>query len=115
MTIDVDVEGTQQQLPMRIEATLLRVAQGAVGNIVKHSGASKARVTLTYNPDEVRVDVVDNGRGFIPDTQPNEPGHVGLAAMRRRAAEVGGELTIESTPGDGTAVSVCLPLVGDVD
>ncbi|WCZ33387.1 sensor histidine kinase [Corynebacterium massiliense] len=115
MTIDVDVEGTQQQLPMCIEATLLRVAQGAVGNIVKHSGASKARVTLTYNPDEVRVDVVDNGRGFIPDTQPNEPGHVGLAAMRRRAAEVGGELTIESTPGDGTAVSVCLPLVGDVD
>lgn len=118
MDIDVDVEGDERQLPMRMEATALRVSQGAVGNIVKHSGASRARVTLTYNPDEVRVDIVDNGHGFDLAEVENRPaglGHVGLAAMRRRAEEVGGQLDIESAPGEGTALSVCLPLVGDVD
>ncbi|WP_293771635.1 sensor histidine kinase [uncultured Corynebacterium sp.] len=111
--IDVDVEGEACQLPMKQEAALLRVAQGAVGNVVKHSGAARARITVTYDEDEVRVDVVDNGKGFDVDAVESRPaglGHIGLSAMRRRAAELGGEVVIESTPGSGSAVSVSMPI-----
>lgn len=111
--IDVDVDGDPQRLPMRVEAGLLRIAQGAVGNVVKHSGATRARVTLTFAPAEVRLDVVDNGTGFDAEAQPVKPvglGHLGLDAMRTRATELGGELVVESAPGDPTAVSVAVPV-----
>ena len=96
----------------------MRIAQGAVGNVVKHAHATKARVTVTYEPDEVRVDVVDNGQGFDVEAVENRPaglGHIGLSAMSRRAEELGGDVVIESTPGTGTAVSVSVPLNNDVD
>ena len=112
MDITVDVDGQPRQLPMRVEAGLLRVAQGAVGNVVKHSGASMARVTLTFAPDEVRLDVVDNGQGFDVDALPERPsglGHLGLDAMRTRARELGGELIIESAPSGSTALSIVVP------
>lgn len=111
--IDVDVDGDPQRLPMRVEAGLLRIAQGAVGNVVKHSGATRARVTLTFAPAEVRLDVVDNGTGFDAEAQPVKPvglGHLGLDAMRTRATELGGELVVESAPGGPTAVSVAVPV-----
>lgn len=113
ITIDVDVEGEERQLPMKVEAALLRIAQGAVGNVMKHSQATRARVTVTYDEDEVRVDVVDNGRGFNPvevEARPAGLGHIGLTAMRRRAEELGGQVIIESAPGEGTAVSIAMPL-----
>ena len=116
--ITVDLEGDARQLPMKTEAALLRIAQGAVGNVAKHSGARRCRVTVTYEPDEVRLDVVDDGHGFDPAAVARRPvglGHVGLAAMRQRAAEQGGALEVESQPGSGTAVSASIPstLVAD--
>ena len=111
--IDVEIDGEPQRLPMRVEAGLLRIAQGAVGNVVKHSGATRARVTVTFAPAEVRLDVVDNGAGFDADAQPEKPvglGHIGLDAMRTRARELGGELVVESAPGGPTAVSVAVPI-----
>ncbi|AWB84877.1 sensor histidine kinase [Corynebacterium liangguodongii] len=112
IAIEVSSDGAPRVMPMRCEAGVLRIAQGAVSNAVKHSGASKIRVTLTYAPAEVRLDVVDNGRGFDPESLAEAPtglGHVGLAAMRSRAEELGGELVVESGPGGPTAVSVALP------
>jgi len=116
LAIVVDVEGDGRQLPMRTEAALLRIAQGAVGNVAKHAGATRCRVTVTYEPDEVRLDVVDNGRGFDPaevQTRPAGLGHIGLAAMRQRAVELGGVLEVEGTPVAGSAVSVAIPLADD--
>ncbi|RNE50040.1 sensor histidine kinase [Corynebacterium alimapuense] len=113
MEITVDVEGEVRQLPMRTEAALLRISQGAVGNVAKHAGATRCRVTVTYEPEEVRLDVVDDGRGFDPaelSTRPTSLGHIGLDAMRQRCAEQGGVLEVESTPGAGTAVSVAIPI-----
>ncbi len=112
--IDVDVDGAERQLPMKVEAMLLRVAQGAVGNVMKHSGATRARITISYGEDEVRVDVVDNGNGFdvaAVEARPAGLGHIGLSAMRRRAEELGGQVTVESHPGEGAAVSVSVPLL----
>lgn len=70
------------------------------------------RITLTFGDDEVRLDVVDNGKGFDVASQAKKPsglGHLGLDAMRSRAAELGGELAIESQPGGPTALSVAVP------
>ena len=116
--VEVDSEGEAVALPMKVEAALLRIAQGAVGNIVKHAGATRARITLTYGVDEVRMDVVDNGEGFdlaAVEARPAGLGHIGLAAMSRRAQELGGKVIIESAPGSGTAVSVSMPLANNVD
>lgn len=113
LDIEVESDGTVHQLPMKLEAVLLRIAQGAVGNVAKHANATRARITVTYEDKGVRVDVVDNGDGFdlaAVQSRPAGLGHIGLAAMKRRAEEVGGEVVIESTPGHGTAVSVSVPL-----
>ena len=118
MDIQVETHGEPQKLPMRVEAGLLRIAQGAVSNAVQHSGASRVRVTLTHEPEEIRLDVVDNGVGFDVAAQAGKPaglGHLGLDAIRSRAAELGGELTIESAPGGPTALSVAVPVDGAVD
>lgn len=118
MDIQVETHGEPQKLSMRVEAGLLRIAQGAVSNAVQHSGASRVRVTLTHEPEEIRLDVVDNGVGFDVAAQAGKPaglGHLGLDAMRSRAAELGGELTIESAPGGPTAISVAVPVDGAVE
>ena len=113
LDIGVEVDGEAVPLPMRVEAGLLRIAQGAVSNVINHAGASIARITLTYAPDEVRLDVVDNGRGFDVNAQGLKPsglGHLGLDAMRSRAVELGGKLEIESAPGGPTALTVAVPV-----
>ncbi len=110
--VAVDVDGLATTLPMKKEAMIVRITQGALGNVVKHSRASKARITLTYNPQDVRLDIVDNGQGFDPETVRNKPkglGHIGLRAMRERAAEVNATFEVESSPGGGTAISVVIP------
>ncbi|EEW51295.1 ATPase/histidine kinase/DNA gyrase B/HSP90 domain protein [Corynebacterium efficiens YS-314] len=109
----INVDGDERQLPMKTEATLLRIAQGAIGNVAKHSEAKNCHVTLTYEMDQVRLDVVDDGVGFEPERVRQQPaglGHIGLNAMRQRAQELNGEVIVESAHGQGTAVSVALPI-----
>lgn len=109
----ISVDGDVRQLPMKTEATLLRIAQGAIGNVAKHSEAQKCHITLTYDDTEVRLDVVDDGVGFEPsevDTRPAGLGHIGLSALHQRAVELQGEVIVESAYGQGTAVSAALPV-----
>ncbi|MGW5421388.1 sensor histidine kinase [Streptomyces sp. NPDC003943] len=107
------VDGTPERpLPDRVQSALLRIAQGALANIREHAGATSAALTLTYLDDQVVLDVADDGRGFDPDRSPASEGvrgH-GLPAMRVRAQQLGGTLTIESTPGEGTVLSAAIPL-----
>lgn len=110
--VTIVVEGDERQLPMRTEAALLRIAQGALGNVQKHADAQRCQVTLTYEAEQIRLDVVDNGRGFVPADVAQRPagmGHIGISAMRERAKELGGTFEVESTPGQGAAVSVVVP------
>ncbi|NUR90746.1 MAG: sensor histidine kinase, partial [Nonomuraea sp.] len=101
-----EVSGIPAALPADYDVTLLRIAQGALGNVSRHSGAERAGVTLTYLDDVVMLDVYDDGRGFDSDKATG----FGLRAMRERANAVGGSLTVESAPGEGTAVVATLPL-----
>ncbi|MGP9725562.1 sensor histidine kinase [Corynebacterium sp. AOP40-9SA-29] len=106
----------ETRLPVAVETVLLRVAQSAVANVRQHSGASRARVTLTVNPDAVRLDVVDDGAGFdlaeVESTLAERAGegHIGLSTMRRRVSDLGGSVVVETAPGSGTAIAVEVPL-----
>ncbi|MFI6386655.1 sensor histidine kinase [Nonomuraea sp. NPDC050547] len=103
----VAVDGPRRPLEPDVEATLLRAAQEGLANAAKHAGARRVAITLSYMEDEVTLDVLDDGAGFDADAAPG--GGYGLAAMRERAAAVGGTVTVESAPGEGTALCVSIP------
>jgi len=119
LTVEFRLDGTPGPLPERSEAALLRIAQGALANVREHAAATRAALTLTWLDDQVSLDVADNGRGFDASAAPptdvsdRARGH-GLPAMRIRARQSGGTLTVESTPGEGTVVSAAIPLVSNV-
>ncbi|MFJ7250235.1 GAF domain-containing sensor histidine kinase [Kitasatospora sp. NPDC098652] len=97
-------------LPPAQEAALLRVAQEALHNALRHSGAGRVTVTLAGTPARGAVlRVRDDGRGFDPESVRRAGRHLGLASMRDRAAAVGGTLTLESAPGKGTLVEMEVP------
>ncbi|MFE2013854.1 sensor histidine kinase [Streptomyces sp. NPDC059491] len=103
--------GTPVELPTPYEVALLRIAQSALANTVRHAGASRAEITLSFMDASVTLDVVDDGRGFDPaSVRPSSDAGFGLPAMRSRAESLGGTFTVESAPGQGTAVAVSLPL-----
>ncbi len=113
VTTDFHLSGEPVPLPTAHEVALLRIAQSALANTVRHAEARSAEVTLHCLGDHVALDVVDDGRGFDPDglSAPDpETGGFGIAAMRSRVHALGGTLTIESAPGDGTTLKVRLPL-----
>ncbi|MER5427773.1 sensor histidine kinase [Streptomyces sp. NPDC002588] len=114
LTVDFRLDGASDPLPERVEATLLRIAQGALANVREHAAATRAALTLTCLDDQISLDVADNGRGFdvrSPTAAPDGTRGHGLPAMRIRARQSGGTLTVESAPGEGTVVSVAVPLV----
>jgi len=94
------------------EVALLRTAQSALANVRSHSGAARVVVTLADAGDAVRLDIVDDGRGFDPTglDSGETGGGYGLRAMSARLRELGGGLDVESAPGDGTALSAYVPL-----
>ncbi|MCT4356893.1 sensor histidine kinase [Streptomyces sp. Je 1-79] len=106
------VDGAPVPLPERAQSALLRIAQGALANVREHAGATSAALTLTYLDDQVVLDIADDGRGFDPSAAGGGEGvrgH-GLPAMRARVRQLGGTLTVESTPGEGTVLSAAIPL-----
>jgi signal transduction histidine kinase len=95
-------------LPVRTQAELLRIAQEALTNARRHADATIVRVRVDTEGDRVRLVIADNGRGF---DQAKALVHTfGLAAMRERAALIGGDLTVVSAPGNGTNVQLTAPL-----
>ncbi len=107
LTVEADL-GEELHLPMEMKQALYRVAQEALHNIVKHARASMVVLQLTKEANEIILDVRDNGRGF--DTAGPFPGHLGLRSMHERVTKMGGSLTIESVPGQGTCVGVRMPI-----
>jgi len=104
------LDGEPAPLTTTHEAALLRIAQAALANTATHADATHVDVTLTYLETGVALDVVDDGIGFDPlaVAPPGASSGYGLAAMRARAQAAGGTLSVESSPGQGTAVAVSL-------
>jgi signal transduction histidine kinase len=105
----IRVEGPASRLALSdgVETQLYGIGREALVNVVKHAHATAAFVRVEAQDGQVLIEVVDNGRGFDPSE--GHPGHFGLDSMRSRATEIGGRLTIASSPGYGTVVRVRAP------
>jgi signal transduction histidine kinase/ligand-binding sensor domain-containing protein len=109
--VALDVSGPHNPLPQEVEQHVLRIAQEAVTNVVKHAGASQIRVKLHMEARKLRLHIQDDGHGFEQDGAfASLGGHFGLLGMRERAERLGGELHLASHPGAGTEVEVMVPL-----
>jgi signal transduction histidine kinase len=109
--LDVDLAYESGRAPTRhtpeLEATLYRLVQEALTNVIKHADATRARVRIEEDDETVSVTVEDDGNGFDGDTDHDG---FGLLGMRERVALLGGDLTVTSSPGDGTRVAAELPV-----
>jgi two-component system, NarL family, sensor histidine kinase UhpB len=103
----LNAEGDFSDLPGDAQLVVYRVAQEALSNATRHSEAGRIEVALRRAGESVELAIVDDGRGFVFDE--SERG-LGIAGMRERALAVGGELTIESRPGQGTVVKLLVPV-----
>lgn len=101
-------------LPMHVQTALLRIAQGAIANVIQHADADSATITLTVGGDRLQFTIADDGRGFDPAQSPGAPtgrsDSFGLRAIRERVDQLGGTLAVTSAPGEGTALTIDLTL-----
>ncbi|MFF8828748.1 GAF domain-containing sensor histidine kinase [Streptomyces sp. NPDC015131] len=96
-------------LPAAQEEALLRVAQEALHNALRHSGAGRVAVSLVRHGQGALLSVTDDGKGFDPRSVRRAGRHLGLVSMRDRASGVGGRLTVQSAPGEGATVEMEVP------
>jgi signal transduction histidine kinase len=102
-----------ERLPAEIETVFYRVVQEALTNVVKHAGAESVSIVLARRDAGVGAVVEDDGRGFDADEVRDDA--LGLVGMRERLALLGGTLTVESTPGAGTALVAYVPLAAGAE
>jgi len=102
------VEG-KPQFPPDVETELYRIVQEALNNIVKHAQAQQVSVQLLQGDQHLQLTIQDDGRGFDPAAA-QQQGRIGLRSMKERAQKLGGTLSIESAPGQGTTLRVEAPV-----
>ena len=115
--LDVQVRASDTiELPMHLQTAFLRIAQGAIANVVQHAHATTAIVTLTIEDDHLRFAVADDGAGFDPRHSSKETAEksdsFGLQATSERVRQLGGTLTSDAAPGRGTTLTVDLQAKG---
>ena len=115
--LPVSIDADTSRLQEHMEIALYRIAQEALQNVVKHSGAGSAAVELRCDESRVLLRVSDDGRGFDLGARAEDAASptYGLRSMAERAELIGGRLTVTSRPGVGTTVTATVPLVKDAD
>lgn len=103
LAVTADLPDVECDQPTRI--ALLRCTQESLANVRKHAAASAVEIVLTPSPYGVELEITDDGRGFVVEDSHG----FGLNGMRNRLAELGGELTVTSSLGDGTRVLAVIP------
>ena len=103
---EFQVEGDVRELPPGLEENLLHIGQEALTNALKHAQASRFEARLCFQPDGVRLELSDNGQGFIDE---GANGGFGLIGMRERVEQIGGTLTVSSAQGEGTKIVAVAP------
>lgn len=101
------VQGKPRELPLEWEENLLRIGQEVLTNVLRHAQASEFNAQLAFDNEEIRLSLCDNGSGFDPAARHDG---FGLRGMSERVEGMGGQLTIQSSKSDGTAISIVLPL-----
>ncbi len=113
IAVEMKVLGSVRRLPPEVELVVFRIAQEALRNVWKHSGASKARATLKFGDGKAVLTVEDEGKGFKLPARMDDltvAGKLGLAGMQERAQLIGGKLILKSRPGKGTTVTLEFPV-----
>jgi len=109
IAIDVRVPRELPPLPADLELCVFRICQESLQNIAKHSGASKARIVLEHSNNQLCLTVSDSGKGFVR-SEATLSGGVGMLSMQERAISIGGNVIVSTSPGEGTEVSLTVPL-----
>ena len=108
--VRVEVTGEARELPAAVEFHLLRIAQEALANALKHAGAKTVVFSLEYLPAATRLRIADDGGGFPPEKlQQLNGAHFGIRGMQERVGKIGAALTVQATPGAGCVVEVNVP------
>jgi signal transduction histidine kinase len=111
LSLEVELTEAPLDLTAHARSELLQIAREALANVARHARATIVRITLAREGDVVRLEIVDDGRGF-DSTEATRIGHFGLANMRDRAAALGGRLDLESRQPGGTRIIVTVPTAG---
>ena len=111
--VQLSLSGLKDRLPSRMEITLFRIIQEAITNVVRHSGASMVNIQVAVTNSLVTATIEDNGRGFDVEAALQASESWGLHGIRERVSVVGGQLSIESEPGQGTRIRFQIHLEGD--
>jgi signal transduction histidine kinase len=109
VTVSLNVGGQQKRLPGSVETAMFRIAQEAINNVVKHAEAKHVSVQLEFTDERISLLVEDDGKGFdVTAVTRTEDGTacLGLVGMTERATLLGGNVTMQSEPGQGTQVRV---------
>jgi signal transduction histidine kinase len=108
---DLEVTGGIVRAASEVELGLFRIVQEAVRNVVRHAGATRLRILVTFDDEVLSVEVFDDGRGFDPETvRLHRDDHFGLLGMSERARLLGGDVELRSVRGEGTWVTATVPL-----
>ncbi len=114
LEVDFEQTGFPANLPEEVTLCVYRIAQEALRNCVKHSGALTARVSLQNTGEEIRLTVADTGRGFDPNSGAMKKG-LGFTSMQDRLRIVGGKMQIDATPKLGTHLEISVPIAPEVE
>jgi signal transduction histidine kinase len=105
--VQVNINGQPAELTANVEESILRIFKEAVANIGKHADATNVDVFLSYDRRSIKLKVQDNGAGFNIRTK--KRGTFGIIDMKERVSNLNGKMKIESSPGNGTTVTVSIP------
>jgi signal transduction histidine kinase len=109
LPVELHVDGERFPLPRAIDLSAYRIVQEGLTNALKHAHATNADLTLRYAPDELQIEVRDDGDG---DAKNDSPGY-GLAGVRERVKIYGGEMSAGVATGGGFILGTRLPISGD--
>jgi PAS domain S-box-containing protein len=110
LEVEVDADPAADPSEEELRDLLFQAAREMLLNVVKHAGTKRARLRLRAAQDHVRLEVIDRGQGFDPAAAQEAAKSFGLFYLRERLAPLGGRMTIDSAPGQGTHVTVSVPL-----
>jgi len=111
LKVEFHKSGAEKRLAAEIELALYRMVQEALNNILRHAQATQASIKVEFNAQAINIKIQDNGVGFEVPKSPAEfvpNGHFGLVGLYERAQLIGAQLDIQSTPRNGTKLSICL-------
>ena len=108
--IDFQYRGLEAALPPAVAIAAYRIVQEGLTNIARHAQSRTAEVRVSIGVNQLDLELEDHGRGFDQEETREAARSVGLVGMRERVQLLGGTFTLESTPGTGTCIRVCIPL-----